>query len=149
MVVGDDGVVARQGGRDLVPDRMRLRVAVQQQERRAVAAADGEQARGPAAQLHHVAPAEGWQPPQRDGEDHDQHERQPERRDRDAGEAGEVDDGVGLFGDPERTTQALTDIVGDLGPDTAADTFADHRATSFAETNSFISRRITLSSPPK
>ena len=31
---------------------------------------------------------------------------------------------VGLFGDPERTTQALTDIVRDLGPDTAADTFA-------------------------
>ncbi|MCB0864386.1 MAG: YihY/virulence factor BrkB family protein [Solirubrobacterales bacterium] len=30
---------------------------------------------------------------------------------------------VGLFGDPERTTQSLTDIVSDIGPDTAVDTF--------------------------
>lgn len=30
---------------------------------------------------------------------------------------------VGLFADPERTTQALTDIVTDIGPDTAVDTF--------------------------
>jgi len=31
---------------------------------------------------------------------------------------------VGLFGDPQRTTDALTDIVRDVGPDTAANTFA-------------------------
>lgn len=31
---------------------------------------------------------------------------------------------VGLFGDPDRTTQALTDIVRDVGPDSAAETFA-------------------------
>jgi membrane protein len=30
---------------------------------------------------------------------------------------------IGLFGDPESTTTALTDIVSDLGPQTAADTF--------------------------
>ena len=30
---------------------------------------------------------------------------------------------VGVFGDPESTTRALTDIVSDLGPKTAADTF--------------------------
>ena len=30
---------------------------------------------------------------------------------------------VGLFGDPESTTRTLTDIVSDLGPQTAADTF--------------------------
>ncbi len=30
---------------------------------------------------------------------------------------------VGLFADPERTTQSLTDIVTDIGPDTAVDTF--------------------------
>ena len=32
---------------------------------------------------------------------------------------------VGLFGDPESTTQSITDIVTDLGPDSAADTFAE------------------------
>jgi len=31
---------------------------------------------------------------------------------------------VGLFGDPEATTRTLTDIVRDLGPETAADTFS-------------------------
>ncbi|MFN8112726.1 MAG: YihY/virulence factor BrkB family protein [Solirubrobacterales bacterium] len=31
---------------------------------------------------------------------------------------------VGLFGDPESTTQSITDIVTDIGPDSAADTFA-------------------------
>jgi membrane protein len=30
---------------------------------------------------------------------------------------------VGLFGDPEATTRTITDIVSDLGPETAADTF--------------------------
>ncbi len=30
---------------------------------------------------------------------------------------------VGLFGDPEGTTDALNDIVSDLGPSSAADTF--------------------------
>ncbi len=30
---------------------------------------------------------------------------------------------VGLFGDPEATTRTITDIVSDLGPKTAADTF--------------------------
>ncbi len=30
---------------------------------------------------------------------------------------------VGLFGDPSSTTRTLTDIVSDLGPETAADTF--------------------------
>ncbi len=31
---------------------------------------------------------------------------------------------LGLFGDPVRTTQTITDVVTELGPDTAADTFA-------------------------
>jgi membrane protein len=31
---------------------------------------------------------------------------------------------LGLFGDPQRTTQSITDIVTNLGPSTAADTFA-------------------------
>ncbi len=31
---------------------------------------------------------------------------------------------IGLFGDPESTTKAITDTVTDLGPETAADTFA-------------------------
>jgi membrane protein len=30
---------------------------------------------------------------------------------------------VGLFGDPDATTRTITDIVSDLGPETAADTF--------------------------
>lgn len=30
---------------------------------------------------------------------------------------------IGLFGDPERTTKALTEIVAELGPDSAAETF--------------------------
>ncbi|UJA19442.1 YihY/virulence factor BrkB family protein [Thermoleophilia bacterium SCSIO 60948] len=32
---------------------------------------------------------------------------------------------LGLFGDPQTTTRALTDVVSDIGPSTAADTFAD------------------------
>jgi membrane protein len=32
---------------------------------------------------------------------------------------------LGLFGDPQSTTRSLTDIVSRLGPDTAADTFAE------------------------
>ena len=32
---------------------------------------------------------------------------------------------IGLFGDPESTTQSITDIVTDLGPDSAADTFSE------------------------
>ena len=31
---------------------------------------------------------------------------------------------VGLFGDPQSTTQSITDIVTEIGPDSAADTFA-------------------------
>src|SRR3954470_6369633 len=31
---------------------------------------------------------------------------------------------VGLFGDPETTTRSITDIVTQIGPDTAADTFS-------------------------
>src|SRR6185312_5206334 len=31
---------------------------------------------------------------------------------------------VGLFGDPESTTKSITDIVTEIGPDSAADTFA-------------------------
>jgi membrane protein len=31
---------------------------------------------------------------------------------------------LGLFGDPERTTRTITDVVTQIGPDTAADTFA-------------------------
>ena len=30
---------------------------------------------------------------------------------------------IGLFGDPDGTTEALSDVVSDLGPDSAADTF--------------------------
>ena len=32
---------------------------------------------------------------------------------------------IGLFGDPDGTTEALNDIVQDLGPESAADTFRD------------------------
>jgi len=31
---------------------------------------------------------------------------------------------LGIFGDPQRTTQTITDVVTQIGPDTAADTFA-------------------------
>ena len=31
---------------------------------------------------------------------------------------------IGLFGDPEKTTQTITDMVTQLGPKSAADTFA-------------------------